>query len=90
VIALRRPKEEAQLAQSWRESVLIRYSGRRHHFPVVSLRQKMEAEVKMRELLDDQGLPPPDEVEYGFACVRLLWRETRTVVVIDIDEPPAA
>ncbi len=69
---------------------MIRYSGLGDPLRMVSLKQKMEAEVKMRELLDDQGLPPPDEVEYGFACVRLLWHETKTVVVIDIDEPPAA
>ena len=42
----------------------------------------------MRELLEDSGVPPPDEVEYGYTCIRLFWHETKSVVVIDIDEPP--
>ena len=78
------------MAQSWHERVLIRYSDLSDPALMASFRQKMEAEVKVRELLDDQGLPPPDEVEYGYGCVRLFWHETKTVLVVDIDDPPAA
>jgi hypothetical protein len=39
-------------------------------------------------MLDDHGLPQPDEVEYGFTCIRLVWHEEKTVLVVDIDEPP--
>jgi hypothetical protein len=55
---------------------------------MATLAQKIEAETKVRELLADSGLPEPDEVEYGHTCIRLLWHETKTCVVIDIDEPP--
>lgn len=54
---------------------------------MATLAQKIEAETKMRELLEDSGLPQPDHVEYGFTCIRLFFEETKTVVVIDIDEP---
>jgi len=42
----------------------------------------------MRELLEENGLPAPDAVEYGFTCVRLFWRNPKTCLVIDIDRPP--
>jgi hypothetical protein len=67
---------------------------------MATLKRKIEAETKMRELLENEGLPPPDEVEYGFGCIRLFWNQSKTVVVIDIDDysdvdaeldlPPAA
>ena len=55
---------------------------------MASLRQKIAAETKMRQLLDENGLPQPDSVEYGYTCVRFFFDETKTVVVVDIDEPP--
>ncbi|MFL5859264.1 MAG: hypothetical protein ACJ780_00555 [Solirubrobacteraceae bacterium] len=51
----------------------------------VPLKAKIEAEHRLRELLGSQGLPQPDEVEYGFACVRFLFYESKTCVVIDLD-----
>ena len=54
---------------------------------MATLAQKIETEKRMRELLEQGGLPQPDHVEYGFACIRLFFEETMTVVVIDIDEP---
>lgn len=42
----------------------------------------------MRMLLKENGLPEPDWVEYGFTCIRLGFEESKTVVVVDIDEPP--
>jgi hypothetical protein len=53
---------------------------------MASLKMKIKAEVRMRELLEQEGLPPPDEVEYGFGCVRLFWYETKTVIIVDIDD----
>lgn len=55
---------------------------------MATLAQKIEAEHKMRELLKDNGLPPPDAVEYGYTCVRFFFRQPKTVVIVDIDEPP--
>jgi len=40
----------------------------------------------MRELLESGGLPAPDRIEYGEECIRLFFKETRTVVVIDLDD----
>ena len=50
-----------------------------------TLEAKIEAEHRMRELLSSGGLPQPDEVEYGFTCVRFFFHESKTCVVIDLD-----
>ena len=57
---------------------------------MATLAQKIETEARMRELLESNGMPQPDEVEYGFGCVRLFFHETKTVVVVDIDDPTEA
>jgi hypothetical protein len=54
---------------------------------MATLAQKIEAERRMRELLETNDLPQPDHVEYGFTCIRLIFHDSKTVVVIDIDEP---
>ncbi len=56
---------------------------------MATLAQKIEAEKRMRDLLEENGLPRPDRVEYGFTCVRLFFNRTKHVVIIDIDEPDA-
>ena len=55
---------------------------------MATLAQKIDTERRMRRLLEDGGLPQPDMVEYGFTCIRLFFEASKTVVVIDIDEPP--
>ncbi len=40
----------------------------------------------MLALLEDSGLPLPDEVEYGTHCVRFLWLDRKVAVVVDLDE----
>ncbi|HTU85944.1 MAG TPA: hypothetical protein VMF57_10245 [Solirubrobacteraceae bacterium] len=54
---------------------------------MATLAQKIQTEQRMRELLEENGLPQPDHVEYGFTCIRLFFMDTKTVVVVDIDEP---
>ena len=54
---------------------------------MATLAQKIEAEKRMRDLLEESDLPQPDYVEYGFTCIRLIFNDTKTVVVIDIDDP---
>jgi hypothetical protein len=54
---------------------------------MATLAQKIEAEKRMRDLLEQGGLPQPDHVEYGFTCIRLFFEETKTILVIDLDEP---
>lgn len=56
---------------------------------MATLAQKIETEKRMRDLLEQNGLPQPDRVEYGFTCIRLFFTRTKHVVVIDIDEPDA-
>jgi hypothetical protein len=47
--------------------------------------EKLEAEHRFREFLTTYNLPQPDEVEYGFTCLRFYYRETKTCVVFDLD-----
>jgi hypothetical protein len=54
---------------------------------MANLEKKIDAERRMRDLLESAGLPQPNAVEYGNQCVRLFWHDPKTVVVIDLDEP---
>jgi hypothetical protein len=51
---------------------------------MATLRQKIAAERKVRELLATEDVPAPDRIEYGF--IRLFWLEPKVVLVVDIDE----
>ena len=75
------------MEQSWHDCVLIRYRAPADAAGMATLAQKIEAEARMRELLESGGLPQPDYVEYGFTCIRLFFNETKVAVVIDIDNP---
>jgi hypothetical protein len=55
---------------------------------MATLAQKIEAEKRIRDLLESEGVPQPDYVEYGYTCIRLFYTEDKLCVVIDIDEPP--
>ena len=78
------------MAQSRHDCVLIRNKRREHAVGMATLAQKIEAEKRMRDLLEESGLPQPDYVEYGFTCIRLFFNDTKHVVVIDIDDPEDA
>lgn len=47
---------------------------------------KQQAERRFLALLEDSGLPLPDEVEYGARCVRFLWLDRKVVVVVELEE----
>ncbi|MEA2146258.1 MAG: hypothetical protein QOG59_1845 [Solirubrobacteraceae bacterium] len=53
-----------------------------------TIEHKIAAEVKVRELLKQQDVPPPDEIEYGHACIRLLWHEPKVALVVDLEPEP--
>lgn len=55
---------------------------------MATLAEKINTERRMREFLEENQLPQPDFVEYGFTCIRLFYESSKTVLVIDIDEPP--
>jgi hypothetical protein len=75
------------LKQSFDLNVLFGYTVLAHASAVASLKQKIDAERTVRELLEQNGLPEPDEVEYGYGCVRLLFYEPKAALIIDIDKP---
>ena len=76
------------MAQSWHDRVLIGNRGRTDAAGVATLGQKIETEKRTREFLEEGGLPQPDYVEYGFTCIRLFFESSKTVLVVDIDDPP--
>lgn len=78
------------MTQSWHDSVLICCTALHDPDGMATLAQKIDAEKRMRDLLEESGLPQPDHVEYGFTCIRLFFNQARQVVVIDIDEPERA
>ena len=76
------------ILQSWNDCVLFRCRGPGDADGMATLAQKIETEKRMRDLLEEYGVPQPDYVEYGYTCIRLLYMESKLCVVIDIDEPP--
>jgi hypothetical protein len=76
----------SRLAHNWNVSVLFRDVALPHAFDMATLKRKIEAERRMRELLESSGLPEPDLIEYDEDCIRLFFEATKTVVVIDLDE----
>ena len=77
-----------KLAQIWRVCVLFRYGILRSILSMASLRQKIDTERRVRDWLDDNGVPQPGSVEYGYHCIRLFWHDSKTVLVVDIDKAP--
>jgi hypothetical protein len=53
---------------------------------MASLAQKIQCEAYVRELLETEGMPEPDAVEYGYGCVRLFFSKPKVVLVVDIDD----
>ena len=53
---------------------------------MATIDRKQRAERKMLRLLEDAGLPAPDEVQYGENCVRLLWHDRKVAVVVELDD----
>jgi hypothetical protein len=44
------------------------------------------AEAHFRALLDESGLPQPDEVAHLRRCLIFLWEPSKFIVLIDLDE----
>lgn len=45
-----------------------------------------QAELRMLELLEQAGLPTPDEVEYGETEIRMLWNDKKVCVVVELSD----
>ena len=55
---------------------------------MATLEQKIAAERDALDLLERNGLPEPDDVEYGHTCIRLIWWEPKAALIVQIDPPP--
>ncbi len=78
----------AVLLQGWCICVLFRHRDLAHHVGMATIKEQIAAERTAREVLERAGLPAPDEVEYGYTCIRLLWHEAKVALVVEIDKPP--
>ncbi len=54
---------------------------------MATLKQKLMAECRVREMIEDEGVPSPDRIEYGHGCIRVFWMEPKVVLIVDIDDP---
>jgi hypothetical protein len=77
-----------RLAQSLYSRVLIGYSVPSDPAGMASIAQKIDAERRMRDLLDLEGIPQPDAVEYGYTCIRLFWTKSKHCVIVDLEDGP--
>jgi hypothetical protein len=50
-----------------------------------TLADKIRAEHEFREFLREYDLPQPDQVEYGFTCLRFFYHEPKACVIFDLD-----
>ena len=55
---------------------------------MATMEELVRAEQSLRSLLEENDLPQPDSVEYGYGTVWVRWHDRRLVVAIDVDEPP--
>ena len=53
---------------------------------MATIDQKQRAERRMLQLLEDAGLPSPDEIRCGQDCVRFLWHDRKVAVVVELDD----
>jgi hypothetical protein len=53
---------------------------------MATLKQKIRAELKVRELLERESVALPDRIEYEDASVRLYWDGPKVGLVVDISE----
>ena len=52
---------------------------------MATMKQKIAAEFKVRQLLKEADVPFPDDIEYGFGVIRLFWNEPKVCLEVDID-----
>ena len=55
---------------------------------MATLEQKIACERDALLMLEQNGLPEPDDVEYGETCIRLIWWEPKAALIVQIDPPP--
>jgi hypothetical protein len=65
---------------------LFRHTILRNLYGMATLEEKIKAELLLRSMVTNEGLPDPDHIEYGHTCIRAIWTESKLAVVIDIDD----
>lgn len=53
---------------------------------MATLAEKLRCERRVRSMIAESGMPEPDEIEYGYTCIWVLWNEPKVALRIDIDE----
>jgi hypothetical protein len=56
--------------------------------PVLTVADFEETEQRMRSLLSEAGLPPPDRVEYWEITVAFFWEEPKACVAVELTDHP--
>lgn len=82
----RRDTDGAELVPNRHVCVWIGYTISRIMGAMSTIAEKIAAEQRLRDLMAGEGLPAPDEIEYGHTCIRALWHEAKVAVVVDLDD----
>jgi hypothetical protein len=53
---------------------------------MTSLAMKIKAERRMRELLEEGGMRPPDLIQYGESTITVYWHGADSAVMVEIDD----
>jgi hypothetical protein len=57
-----------------------------HASGMAPIDEKQRVERRFLQLVEDCGLPAPDEVRYRTRSVEFLWLDRKVAVVVDLDE----
>jgi len=74
------------MSQNWHERALFCHMHLADPVRMAPIDQKQQAERRMLQLIEDSGLPMPDEVRYGERCVEFWWLDRKVVVVVDLED----
>ena len=55
---------------------------------MTTLKEFQAAETGLRTLLENAGMPEPDEIEYRETSIVALWHESKAAIVVDLEEGP--
>jgi hypothetical protein len=81
-VAIRR----SSLEQNCDKRVWFRCSPLPDAADMAPIDQKQRVERRMLQLIEDSGLPEPDEIRYGEQCVEFLWLDRKVAVVVDLED----
>jgi hypothetical protein len=71
--------------QPFCDTAVLKRDGPRPKLLVVMEARRLKVEQAVRQLLEREQLPEPDDVEHRETSIVLLWHEQRLAVVVDLD-----